>query len=198
MQFSPTISQLIEALRCLPGVGSKSAQRMALHLLERNRTGARQLASALTLAMDKVNHCESCNTLTEDPLCQLCRSSSRDDTVLCIVENPADIPAIESSASYTGCYYVLMGHLSPLDGIGPVELKLDRLEQKLQNGQFDEVILATNPTIEGDATANYIADIAKGLGIKASRIAHGIPMGGELEFVDGSTIAQSFSGRRAL
>ncbi len=192
------IAQLAEALRCLPGVGPKSAQRMTYHLLERDRDGARRLAQALLSAVERVGHCSACRTLSESELCPLCASKSRDRTLLCVVESPADVHAIEQSAGYRGVYFVLMGHLSPLDGIGPDELGLAQLEARLDQGEVHEIILATNPTVEGEATAHYIGELVRARGIKATRIAHGVPLGGELEYIDGGTLSHAFAGRRAL
>jgi recombination protein RecR len=196
--YSPLISQLIDALRILPGVGPKSAQRMALHLLERNQAGALRLASVLTQACERVGHCDSCRTLTEESLCSLCKSPRRDASLLCVVEMPADVFAIEQSGTYSGKYFVLMGKLSPLDGIGPKELGLEKLVSRFTSGELVEVIIATNPTMEGEATAHYIAEIAKQYGLKVSRIAHGVPLGGELEFIDGGTLAHALASRREL
>ena len=196
MQFSPLINRLIEDLRCLPGVGPKSAQRMAFHLLEHNREAAIQLANTLIEAANNIGHCSSCRTLTEDPLCKVCSNSKRDVNKLCVVETPADVNAIEQATDYNGLYFVLMGHLSPLDGIGPKEIGLDILEARLNNGGIEEIILATNPTAEGEATAHYISEIAKATGLKTTRIAHGVPVGGELEYIDGGTLSHAFSGRR--
>ena len=190
------IEELIDALRCLPGVGPRSSQRMAYHLLERNRLGGNRLASALTQAMDNVKHCQRCRTFTEDDLCAICSHPGREQQQICIVEGPSDVLAIESTASYRGLYFVLMGHLSPLDGIGPAELGMPHLEQRLQEEQFEELILATNPTVEGEATAHYIFDLCQQSNTKVTRIAHGVPLGGELEYVDGGTLAHSFSGRQ--
>ncbi|HEY5604655.1 MAG TPA: recombination mediator RecR [Gammaproteobacteria bacterium] len=198
MQFSPLINRLIEDLRCLPGVGPKSAQRMAFHLLQHNREAARRLAETLLEAAEKIGHCRSCRTLTESELCTVCASTKRDRSKLCVVESPADVNAIEQATDYNGLYFVLMGHLSPLDGIGPKEIGLDLLEQRLRTGVIDEVILATNPTVEGEATAHYISEIVKERGIKPTRIAHGVPVGGELEYVDGGTLSHAFSGRREI
>ncbi len=199
MIFSPLIEQLVEAFRCLPGVGVKSAQRMALHLLQRDRAGGRQLAETLVQAMDGVGNCEICRTLSEQKQCQICANSARDHTLLCIVESPADVFAIEQTASYKGVYFVLMGHLSPIDGVGPDQIGIDQLLQLLKVQQsVREVILATNPTVEGEATAHYIAEQIREFGIKVSRIAHGVPVGGELEFVDGTTLMHAFSGRKAI
>ena len=198
MQFSPLINRLIEDLRCLPGVGPKSAQRMAFHLLEHNREAAKQLAHTLLEAVEKIGHFQSCRTLTESSLCTVCTNPKRDQGKLCIVETPADVNAIEQATDYKGLYFVLMGHLSPLDGIGPKEIGLDILEQRIKEGAIEEVILATNPTVEGEATAHYISEIVKASGIRSTRIAHGVPVGGELEYVDGGTISHAFSGRRDL
>lgn len=198
MAQTPLIARLIEALRCLPGVGPKSAQRMAYHLLERDREGGRHLAESLTEAIEKVGHCRSCRTLSETELCPMCASSSRDRSVLCVVESPADVTAVEQATGYRGLYFVLMGHLSPLDGIGPEELRLDLLAQRLDEGEIKEVILATNPTVEGEATAHFIAEMAHARGIRATRIAHGVPLGGELEYVDGGTLSHAFTGRREI
>ncbi|ABR74366.1 recombination protein RecR [Actinobacillus succinogenes] len=199
MQSSPLLENLVEHLRCLPGVGPKSAQRMAYHLLQRDRSGGMNLARALTDAMSKIGHCSQCRTFTEQETCAICDNPRRQHSgLLCVVEMPADIQAIEQTGQFSGRYFVLMGHLSPLDGIGPREIGLDLLQQRLQNEHFHEVILATNPTIEGDATANYIAEMCMQRNIKVSRIAHGIPVGGELETVDGTTLTHSFLGRREL
>jgi len=198
MAKSPAIERLIEAFRCLPGVGPKSAQRMVFHLLERDREGGRLLAQALEAAMERVGHCAQCRTLTEQTVCETCASSSRDRSQLCIVETPADVWVVEQSTGFRGLYFVLMGHLSPLDGIGPAELGLDLLEQRLADEEVREVILATNPTVEGEATAQYIAELARRHQRRATRIAHGVPIGGELEYVDGGTLSHAFSGRREL
>ncbi|MFD2098100.1 recombination mediator RecR [Corallincola platygyrae] len=199
MKFSPLLTQLIESLRCLPGVGPKSAQRMAFHLLERNRQGATDLADSLSKAVNEIGHCQQCRTFTEQAVCDICSSPKRQASgLLCVVETPADIVAVEQSGQYSGRYFVLMGHLSPLDGIGPDDIGLDQLESTFAAGGIEEVILATNPTVEGEATAHYIADMAKSFEIRASRIAHGVPVGGELESIDGSTLAHSFAGRREL
>lgn len=198
MQPSPLVGRLIDALRCLPGVGPKSAQRMAYHLLERNREGARQLAEALLQAAEQVGHCSECRTLSESELCGLCGDPRRDRSLLCVVESPVDVQALETSTDYRGLYFVLMGHLSPLDGIGPEEIGLDLLARRFAVGDIREVILATNPTVEGEATAHYIGELAREQGIRATRIAHGIPLGGELEYVDGNTLSHAFAGRQAL
>ncbi len=198
MHSSPLIDQLIEAFRCLPGVGPKSAQRMTLHLLERNREGGEELSKALQQAIDEVGNCRECRTLTEETICRICASSSRDRTQCCVVESPADIHAIEQSGTYRGIYFVLMGHLSPIDGIGPEELSIHSLVEKVRTQRIEEVILACNPTVEGDATAYYIAEQLKQDNVIVSRIAHGVPVGGELEFVDGGTLTHAFSGRKVL
>jgi len=194
--FSPLIDELMSALRCLPGVGPKSAQRMALHLLERDRPGAERLAQSLHRAVEGVGRCQRCRTLTEQALCGICNNSRRDDSFLCVVETPADVLAIEQAGSYQGKYFVLLGHLSPIDGIGPEDIGIDQLIGLLSVEPIQEVILATNPTVEGEATAFYISERAKHLGVTVSRIAHGVPLGGELEFIDGGTLAHAFSSRR--
>ena len=196
--MSALIEELVSALRCLPGVGPKSAQRMALYLLERNRDGGRRLAGALTRAMDEVDHCSRCRTFSETEVCALCANQKRDSSLLCIVETPADVAAIERGAGYGGLYFVLMGHLSPLDGVGPEELGLHSLARRLDSGDIAEVILATNTTVEGEATAHYLGEMTKKRGITTTRIAHGIPLGGELEFVDDGTLAHALSGRQAV
>jgi len=193
--MSPLLQQLIDALKCLPGVGPKSAQRMAFHLLERDRQGATRLAQALQSAVESIGHCSVCRTLSEDEVCDICASASRDSSILCVVETPVDVIAIENISDFRGKYFVLMGHLSPLDGIGPTELGLEKLEKRLASGELQEVILATNPTVEGETTAHYISEMAKAHNIVATRIAHGVPLGGELEFIDAGTLAHAFSGR---
>lgn len=198
MIYPPSLTQLIEALRCLPGVGPKSAQRMAFHLLEKDRNGAGALANALQVAIQSVGCCQRCRMFADSELCPICASATRDGTMLCVVESPADVVAIEQSGSYRGMYFVLMGHLSPLDGIGPEELGLSQLEALLASGTVKEVILATGTTVEGDATAHVIAEIAHRYKVKPSRIAHGVPVGGELEYVDGGTLAHALAGRHAL
>jgi recombination protein RecR len=201
MVFSPLIDDLIESLRCLPGVGRKSAQRMALHILERNREGGTALAHSLQLALDKVGRCQQCRTHSELPVCRMCTHPERDTTKLCIVETPADVLAIEQGAGFDGLYFVLMGHLSPLDGIGPKELGLELLLQRLQEQTIEEVIIATNPTIEGDATAHFVSQLihqqVPPVPVTVTRIAHGVPIGGELEYVDGGTLAHAFAGRKS-
>lgn len=195
--FSPLIEQLISGLRVLPGVGPKSAQRMAFYLLERNREGAVRLAHALLQASDKVRQCGSCRTLTEQAVCALCASQRRDSDLLCVVESPADVFALEQSGTFSGKYFVLHGRLSPIDGIGPAELGMDLLERRLAD-EVKEVIVATNPTMEGEATAHYIAEKAKRAGVRVTRIAHGVPLGGELEYIDGGTLAHALASRREL
>lgn len=196
MAGSPLIGRLIEALRCLPGVGPKSAQRMAYHLLERDRNGALVLADTLREAVERVGHCRMCRTLSEEDTCSVCADPRRDRSLLCVVESPADVQAVQQATDFRGVYFVLGGHMSPLDGIGPTELGLDQLAQRLDEGEVREVILATNPTVEGEATAHYIGDMIRARGIRATRIAHGVPMGGELEFIDGGTLSRAFSGRQ--
>jgi recombination protein RecR len=195
LKYTPTLARLIDSLRCLPGVGPKSAQRMAFYLLERDRDGGRALSQALAEALQHIGHCKRCRMLTENDFCAICDSTQRDVAQLCVVESPADVVAIEQSGGFRGRYFVLMGHLSPLDGVGPAELGLDEFEQLLKTGEVREVILATNPTAEGEATAHYLGELAQRLGIKASRIAHGVPVGGELEYVDGGTLAHALAGR---
>ena len=190
------LDQLMDALRCLPGVGPKSAQRMAFHLLERDRDGGRRLAQVLEQGMDRIGHCTRCRILSETELCGLCTNPNRDDSLLCVVETPAEVMAIEQSAGFSGRYFVLGGRLSPLDGIGPREIGLDQLDPLLREGRVRELILATNPTVEGEATAHYIGELARPYGVRVSRIAHGVPLGGELEYVDGGTLSHAFAGRR--
>lgn len=197
MSFSPLIEQLIAGLRCLPGVGPRTAQRMAFHLLSRDRLGGKVLADTLEKAMERVQHCHRCRTFSEESLCVLCKNTRRDNRLLCIVESPADMIAVEQTG-YHGLYFVLLGHLSPIDGIGPEEIGMGLLKQRLQEGELTEVIIATNPTVEGEATAHYIAQLTKQAQISCTRIAHGVPMGGELEYLDGGTLARAFSGREAL
>jgi recombination protein RecR len=182
----------------MPGVGRKSAQRIAFHLLERNREGASGLSSALAEAVKAIGHCNRCRMFTEHELCSICSASGRDESLLCVVESPADVMAVEDATGFRGLYFVLMGHLSPLDGIGPEELGLGSLESRLEGDGVKELIIATNPTVEGDATAHYLADMASRFGVQASRIAHGVPLGGELEYVDGGTLSHAFYGRRSV
>jgi len=191
-----TLDELIAALRCLPGVGPKSAQRMAYHLLQRDKPGAQRLASALGLALERIRHCERCNSFTEDAVCALCRSERRDASLLCVVETPADLLMMEQAQCYDGLYFVLMGALSPLDGIGPHEIHLDRLVRRATDGIVREAILATNFTVEGEATAHYVGELLRAKGLKVSRIARGLPVGGELEHVDSGTLAQAVLERR--
>lgn len=198
MIYPPSLVRLIEALRCLPGVGPKSAQRMAFHLLEKDRNGATVLADSLRAAATAVGQCRRCRMFAESELCPICAAPSRDRAMLCIVESPADVAAIEQSGSYRGTYFVLMGHLSPLDGIGPDELGFEQLEALLAEGEVREAILATNTTVEGDATAHVVAELAMKHRVKPSRIAHGVPVGGELEYVDGGTLAHALAGRHAI
>jgi recombination protein RecR len=198
MRFSPLLEQLIEALRCLPGVGPKTAQRMALQLLARGRDNGKRLAESLLQAMDKIGHCLSCRTFSELELCEICASNHRDAALLCIVENPIDVTAIEQTGSYKGKYFVLLGHLSPLDGIGPEEIGMDKLTTHFARGGIREIILATNPTVEGEATAHYISELAKQYTMKVTRIAHGVPIGSELEYIDSSTITRALTARTAL
>ena len=198
MSASPLLEQLIEALRCLPGVGQKSAQRMAYHLLEREREGGLRLAGALAEAIERIGHCESCRDFSETPLCAICASASRDRSLLCAIESPADRLAIETATGYRGLYFVLQGRLSPLDGIGPRELGLDRLADRLAGGEVAELIIATNPTVEGEATAHYLAQLARQAKVRPSRLAHGVPLGGELEYVDRGTLAHAFGSRTEI
>lgn len=195
MSHSPLVQQLVQALCCLPGVGPKSAQRMALHILERNRAAGSELSTALAEAVERVGHCQRCRTLTEEPLCAICSSTARDDALICVVENPMDVMAIEQSGEYRGRYFVLLGHLSPLDGIGPDDIGIPVLLEAVANSEVEEVILATSTTVEGEATAYYLAEHLAVHGVRVSRIAHGVPMGGELEYVDGGTIARALAGR---
>jgi recombination protein RecR len=196
--YSPLLTQLIQALQCLPGVGTKSAQRMAFHLLDRDRQGAERLAAVLQGAMRSIRHCASCRMLTEAPICQFCTNERRDAAQLCVLETPADLLAIEQSGAYRGRYFVLMGHLSPIDGIGPKELGLELLEQRFKNESIAEVVLATSVTVEGDATAHLIASLAHKHGVRASRIAYGVPVGGELEYIDSGTLSRALTGRREM
>lgn len=198
MSQEPLLEQFIESLRCLPGVGPKSAQRMALHLLERDREGGRHLATVLEAAMERIGRCERCRNLTEQETCSICANEQRDRSLLCIVESPSDVMAIEHATGYRGQYFVLMGRLSPLDGIGPAELGLDVLANRLAEEPPGELIVATNPTVEGEATAFYLQRMARKHEIPISRIAHGVPLGGELEFTDQSTIAHAFTSRQIV
>ena len=188
----------MEALRVLPGVGNKTAQRMAHHLLERNRDGGRRLAARLAEAMDRIANCSRCRSFTEEAVCATCRNPSRDAQLLCVVESPADQAAIEQATGFRGLYFVLLGRLSPLDGLGPRELGLDQLEARLREGEVRELIVATNPTVEGEATAHYLAQLARQHGVRPSRLAHGVPLGGELEYIDRGTLAHAFGSRQAF
>ncbi len=194
--YSPLLNQLIQALQCLPGVGTKSAQRMAFHLLDKDREGGGRLSNVLEQAMRSIRNCENCRMLTEERLCRFCASDKRDASQLCVVETPADLLAIEQSGAYRGRYFVLMGHLSPIDGIGPSELGLPLLEARFKSERFAEVVLATSVTVEGYATAHLVAALAHRHKLRASRIAYGVPVGGELEFVDGGTLSRALTGRR--
>jgi len=198
MKTPSSLEDLIESLRCLPGVGPKSAQRMAYHLLQRDHAGARRLANALDHALEHIRHCEKCNNFTEEMVCELCLSARRDAGLLCVVEMPADLLMMEQAHCYKGMYFVLMGRLSPLDGIGPKEIHLDRLLKRAQDGVVREVVLATNFTVEGEATAHYIGELLHARGLKVTRIARGLPVGGELEHVDSGTLAQAVMERREV
>lgn len=195
---SPLLDALIDALRVLPGVGAKSAQRMAFHLLERDRPGAQKLAQQLVLAAEKIGHCTRCRTFSESALCHVCSSPSRDASLLCVVESPTDQLAIEQATGYRGLYFVMLGRLSPLDGLGPEELGLAALAQRLAEGEVRELIVATNPTVEGEATAHYLAQLARAQGVQPSRLAHGVPLGGELEYVDRGTLSHAFGSRSEI
>jgi recombination protein RecR len=198
MSFSPSLQQLLGALRCLPGVGPKSAQRMAFHLLEKDRDGAARLAEVLALALDRIGLCSQCRMLTEDDLCPICVDPRREAGLICVVESPADVVAVEESGAYRGRYFVLLGRLSPLDGVGPEELGLDLLSRLLAADELGEIVLATSATVEGEATAAYLAGLAAEHGVAASRIAHGVPMGGELEYVDSSTLFRAIASRTSV
>lgn len=198
MSFSPLTQQLIEALTCLPGVGPKSAQRMALHLLDRDRQKATRLADVLSQAMSKIGRCQKCRNFTENPICHICSQTSRDPALLCVVETPADVIAIEQAGTYRGYYFLLLGHLSPIDGIGPDDIGLPMLDERLGEGEVKELIIATGTTVEGEATAHFISEMARKHGVVASRIAHGVPMGGELEYVDSNTLSLALRGRRVI
>ena len=198
MKHSPRLTQLIDALRALPGIGPKSAQRMAFHLLQDGRSAAHALAQALEAALTSVQRCRRCRMLTEGELCSICSSAQREPGLLCVVESPADVVAVEQSGSYRGRYFVLMGHLSPLDGVGPEQLGVRELEAILDEGDVRELILATNPTVEGEATAHFLAELTARRGLIASRIAHGVPIGGEIEYVDGGTLARALAGRQTV
>ncbi|SDA22486.1 DNA replication and repair protein RecR [Nitrosospira sp. Nsp11] len=198
MKTPTSLEDLIDALRCLPGVGPRSAQRMAYHLLQRDHEGARRLASSLDYALQHIRHCEKCNNFTEEVICELCLSQRRDAALLCVVEMPADLLMMEQAHCYKGLYFVLMGRLSPLDGIGPKEIHLDRLLRRTQDGVVREVMLATNFTVEGEATAHYISELLHNKDLKVTRIARGLPVGGELEHVDSGTLAQAVIERREI
>ncbi len=198
MKNPPALEHLIESLRCLPGVGPKSALRMAYYLLQRDRQGANGLANALSGALETIGHCQLCNNFSEQPVCDVCSSEKRDASVLCVVEMPTDVMMLDQTQSYDGLYFVLMGRLSPLDGVGPKEIHLDKLIKRAQNGTVKEVILATNYTVEGEATAHYIIELLKARNIKVSRIARGLPMGGEIEYVDSGTLAQALVERKPI
>lgn len=198
MRNPPALEQLVESLRCLPGVGPKSALRMAYHLLQRDRQGAKALAAAMSEALEVVTHCQQCNTFSEQSICPLCSEQNRDQSLLCVVEMPTDLMMLEQTQVYQGLYFVLMGKLSPLDGVGPREIHLEKLLKRAQDGQVREVVLATNYTVEGEATAHYISELLKARGLKVSRIARGLPMGGEIEHVDSGTLAQALIERRSV
>ena len=198
MSYSPLLIRLIDSLRCMPGVGRKSAQRIAFHLLERDREGASMLSSALADAVEGMGRCSRCRMLTEHDLCAICSANGRDATQLCVVESPADVMAVEDATSFRGLYFVLLGHLSPLDGIGPEELGLSRLEERLRDDGVKELIIATNSTVEGDATAHFLSELAMRHQVPASRIAYGVPLGGEIEYVDSGTLSHAFYGRRII
>jgi len=197
MSTSPLLDALIDALRCMPGIGKKSAQRIAYHLLQRDREGANKMAAALQEAVEHIGHCKRCRNFSETPLCDYCSSQRRDRSLLCVVESPADVQAVDE-AGFKGVYFVLMGHLSPLDGIGPEDLELDKLAALLDEGEVQEVILATNSTVEGEATAHFISEMVRNRNKRVTRIAHGVPMGGELEYVDSGTLSEAIAGRREL
>jgi recombination protein RecR len=198
MSAPSSLENLVEALRCLPGVGPKSAQRMAYHLLQRDRPGAQRLADALQQTLNVLRHCQRCNTFTEADLCERCQSGKRDPSLLCVVETPVDMNMMEQTQAYSGLYYVLMGRVSPLDGVGPRELQLERLLARASDGVVREVILATNFTNEGEVTAHYLSEMLKSRGLRVSRIARGVPVGGELEYVDSGTLAQAVRERKSL
>ena len=197
MKEQTLLEQVIEAFRCLPGVGPKSAQRMLLHLLERDREGGRRLARILSEAIEKIGHCKSCRNLTEAELCEICSDGKRESNMICVVEAPSDVIAIEQSLSFSGQYFVLMGTLSPIDGRGPDEIGIDHLVRRCESG-IQEIILAVSSTVEGEATAHYISEALKPLNVTISRLAQGIPLGGELEFVDGGTLSHAFDGRKSI
>jgi len=196
--MSSLLEQLIEAFRVLPGVGQKTAQRMAYHMLEREREGGRRLAQALGEAVERIGHCDRCRDFSEHARCATCASESRDKQLLCVVESPADRLAIEQATGFRGLYFILQGRLSPLDGIGPAELGLDQLAARLAEGEVQELIIATNPTVEGEATAHYLAQLARQRGVRPSRLTHGVPLGGELEYVDRGTLSHAFGSRSEM
>jgi len=193
---SSLLNELVSSLKCLPSVGARTAQRMAFHLLENDREKGLQLAKAMQDALENIGHCKSCRTLTEHDICRICADKSRQLNTLCVVENPSDVLAVEQATAYRGYYFVLMGKLSPLDGIGPDDLGLDILEARLESEAIEELILATNPTVEGEVTAHYISQLAEKYKVKTTRIAHGVPVGGELDYVDSGTLSHAFDGRR--
>ncbi|MBS0514351.1 MAG: recombination protein RecR [Proteobacteria bacterium] len=195
---SPLLNELIDALRCLPGVGAKTAQRMAFHVLERDRAGAKQLSDKLAAAVERIGNCTRCRTFSEDAICSTCASPQRDASLLCVVETPVDQLAVEQATGYRGRYFVLLGRLSPLDGMGPKELGIDLLAARLAENEVGELIIATNPTVEGEATAHLLGQIARAAGVRATRLAHGVPLGGELEFIDRGTLAHAFGGRQLI
>ncbi len=196
MPESSLLNELVSALKCLPSVGARTAQRMAFHLLEDDRETGLKLAEAMRDALENIGNCKQCRTLTEHEVCRICADKGRNPDTLCVVESPTDVMAIEQSTAYRGYYFVLMGKLSPLDGVGPEELGLDLLEMQLENENLQELILATNPTVEGEVTAHYISELAKKYNVNTTRIAHGVPVGGELDYVDSSTLSHAFDGRR--
>lgn len=195
---SPLLNELIDALRCLPGVGAKTAQRMAFHVLERDRAGAKKLSDKLAAAVERIGNCTRCRTFSEDPVCAICASPQRDVQLLCVVETPIDQLAVEQATGYRGRYFVLLGRLSPLDGMGPKELGMDLLASRLAENEVRELIIATNPTVEGEATAHLLGQIARAANVRATRLAHGVPLGGELEFIDRGTLAHAFGGRQPI
>jgi len=196
MSESSLLNELVSSLKCLPGVGARTAQRMAFHLLENDRENGLKLAAAMKEAIEQIGHCSKCRTLTENDICRICSDKARSLEILCVVENPSDVLAVEQATAFRGYYFVLMGKLSPLDGIGPEELGLEILESRLAEGEVEELILATNPTVEGEVTAHYISNLAAKYDVKTTRIAHGVPVGGELDYVDSGTLSHAFEGRR--
>jgi recombination protein RecR len=198
MSAPTSLAALIDALRCLPGVGPKSAQRMAFHLLQRDQTGATRLADAMRTAIERTKHCVMCNTFTEAEICDICAHPKRDKSLLCVIESPSDLLMLEQTQTYRGMYFVLMGRLSPLDGVGPKDIHIDRLARRVRDGLVKEIILATNFTVEGEATSHYISELFSEDGIKVTRIARGLPVGGELEYVDSNTLAQALLDRRRV